>query len=85
MSITKNRIIDCHDDMVFLWLSDRLPTYTDKVTQEIKKLSIFDLGWVKQQFQRLKDLNAQYQLGQRCWRNDKDYYCDDDKNSRKAV
>ena len=55
------------------------------LTQEIKKLSIFDLGWVKQQFQRLKDLNAQYQLGQRCWRNDKDYYCDDDKNSRKAV
>lgn len=55
------------------------------LTQEIKKLSIFDLGWAKQQFQRLKDLNAQYQLGQRCWRNDKDYYCDDDKNSRKAV
>lgn len=55
------------------------------LTQELKKLSIFDLGWVKQQFQRLKDLNEQYQLGQRCWRNDKDYYCDDDKNSRKAV
>lgn len=55
------------------------------LTQELKKLSIFDMGWVKQQFQRLKDLNEQYQLGQRCWRNDKDYYCDDDKNSRKAV
>lgn len=47
MSITKNRIIDCHDDMVFLWLSDRLPTYTDKVKimKPILEMLIWSWHW----------------------------------------
>ena len=45
MSITKNRIIDCHDDMVFLWLSDRLPTYTDKVKMMKPILEMLIWSW----------------------------------------
>lgn len=31
------------------------------------------------QLKKLKELNEQYQLGQRTWRNDKVYFCDEDR------
>lgn len=47
MSITKNRIIDRYDDMVFLWLSDRLPTYTDKadIMKSILEMPTWSWHW----------------------------------------
>lgn len=47
MSITKNRIIDRYDDMVVLWLKDKLPTYTDRadIMQPILELPVWSWHW----------------------------------------
>lgn len=47
MSVTKNRVIDCYDDLVFLWLSDRLSTYTDKakIMKPILEMPIWSWHW----------------------------------------
>lgn len=51
-------------------------------TQELRKSISFYLNHAEQlpQFQKLKELNAQYQSGYRHWNNGKNYLCDDDKN-----
>lgn len=43
MGNNKNRKIDCYGDMVFLWLNDKLPTYTDRA--EIMKPILEMLVW----------------------------------------
>jgi len=48
------------------------------LTQEMDKLPP-DPDWTNQPLQKLSALNEQYRLGQRCWRNDKNFLCDDDR------
>lgn len=46
-SNNKNRAIDHRDDLVFLWINDRLPTYTDQadIMEPILEMPIWSWHW----------------------------------------